>query len=158
MKREILDHAACILTREPTRTLSARALHERTTAELRVDFGYTHFLEALASRTDRFTIVVDRLPFRDGAVIPGADHLAALLQHAGVLRCATVTLADPPPPLEHRSASSDEIAAALAATLADAHAGVVSLLAVERGDPTTSTGAEGVMELEELRAWCLKLR
>ena len=37
MNREILDHAGHILGREATRTLGARALHERTTTELGVE-------------------------------------------------------------------------------------------------------------------------
>jgi hypothetical protein len=153
MKREILDYAACILSREPTRTLSTRALHERTTAELRIDFGYAHLLAALGSRPDRFTIVAERAPFHDNA-FPDSAHLAAQLEHSGALRGATVTLADTPPADESGPPPTDDVTAALAATLADAHAGVLSLLEVEKHDPVATSGAEAVIGLDELRAYC----
>lgn len=155
MKREILDHASHILSREATRTLSARVLHERTTAELGVEFGYAYFVDALASMPDRFTIVTERVPFGDGWTVPDADRLAAQLEHAGVLRCPTVLLADPPPSEEAGRVATDDVAAALAATLADAHAAVLDLLLLERAADATTAGVRAaVLELDELRTAC----
>jgi hypothetical protein len=155
VNREILDHAGHILSREATRTLSARVLHERTSAELGVDIGYAHFLATLGTRPDRFTIVTERDPFGDGWVLPDADRLAAQLEDSGVLRCTTVVLADPPPRDEPGSAATDDVAAALAATLADAHAAVIELLAIElAGDTTAACGHGAVIELDELRRAC----
>lgn len=151
MKREILDHAGHILSRETTRTLCARALHARVTAELGVDFGFAPFLDALATRPERFTIVTERAPFRDTPTVPDADLVEALLERAGVLRSATVVLADAPPPDEPRSTSTDNVAGALAATLADAHAAVIELLALERDEVAMASGRVAVLELEELR-------
>jgi hypothetical protein len=151
VKREILDHAGLILGREATRTLTARALHERITLELGLDFGYAPFLEALASRPDRFTIVTERAPFRDGANLPDIEMV---LEHAGVLRCATVVLADTPPSDEPCAAAADDIAAALAATLGDAHTAILDLLQLERADATAASGQAAVIELEELRREC----
>jgi hypothetical protein len=155
VKREILDHAGLILSREATRTLSARTLHERITAALGVEFGYAHFLETLRTRPDRFTIVIDHAPFGDGWAVPDADRLAAQLEHAGVLRSATVVLADPPAQDEQRTVATDELAAALAATLADAHAAVVELLLLEHAaDATAPGGRVAVLALDELRSAC----
>jgi hypothetical protein len=158
VKREILDHADHILSREATRTLSARVLHERTTGELRVELGYAQFLEALGSQPERFIIVTERPPFRDGPPIADADQLATFLEHTGVLRCATVALTAAPSPDESGCAAADEVFAALAGILADAHAAVVDLLRAEKADPVSTAGSLGVLELEELRRLCSGLK
>jgi hypothetical protein len=157
VQREILDHATLILSCEPTRTLSARALHGRIMAALGVEFGYAHLLETLGTRPDRFTVVSDPLPLGDWRALPDADRLAAQLEDAGVLRCATVVLADHAAPDEQRlvALANDELATALAATLADAHAAVVELLSLEQdSDATALGGRAAVLELDELRSAC----
>jgi hypothetical protein len=53
----VLDHAACLLEREPTRCLTARALHDRATRDTGSVLPFDRFLAILAQQPDRFTVI-----------------------------------------------------------------------------------------------------
>lgn len=57
MQAVLIDHVLRILDHVPTRCMRADALHERAVRETAQEMPYARFVEALAARRERFTLL-----------------------------------------------------------------------------------------------------
>jgi hypothetical protein len=94
---EIMEHAAHLLARAPTRCMRADALHRRVQADLRREVPYRRFVDALRRSEDRFAMLPCPLGVAEqpGWVAEETSVYAAALSAAGASGAPTVALASP---------------------------------------------------------------